>query len=243
MILGHIVDATGIPSNIANLDSFTRWAVFSQIPVELEREFTRDVFEPLFASWPSLNLAYWHVMLLIQPYTVGYSHQLNDPAGMTSKLATMLYSTAAPVSPFAHHFAVLATTNLFKVLTNDSQNKEAKRDLEGLWKGLKEGRILRGPSSGVQEDKKSSWNSALADLIGKKLQQCQQQHCQQQHVSSNETAIDRGGLQHLADAAVGESENLSGEKGKEAPATVPEADTAESGAGVKGMGYLNKLFA
>ena len=243
MILGHLVDATGVLSNITKRDSFTRWAVFSQIPVELEREYTRDVSEPLFTLWPSLDLAYWYILLLVQPYTVGYPHQLNNPAGMASKLATILCSSPTPIYPFAHHFAVLATINLFKALDNDSQNKDVKRALEDLWKGLKEGRIFPGPSGGVEDDKKPGWDSALADLIGKKLQQYQQQH-----VSSHETAIDRGGLQHLADAAVGESENLgggagAGGKGKEVPATVPEAEMAESNVGVAGMGYLRKLFA
>ena len=216
--------------------SYSRYIVSREILSDIER--FRENVEPFLSSWPFLNLAYWHIKLLMEPYTVEYVIYTGDKVSMAFKMTTILCSSTHPVSPLAHHFTALAVNTFLDSLATNDSNKDVKRALDDLWSGLEDGRILGGPS---QVDDKPGWAIAIQDAIGKKMQQLQQQ---QQAPGNIDTAIDRGGLQHLADAAVGESENMSngGEKGKEGVASVPEAEVAESAWGLIPLtGYLNSF--
>lgn len=172
----------------------------------------------------------------MEPYTVEYVIYTGDKLGMAFKMTTILCSNTHPISPLAHHFTALAANTFLDNLATNHSNKDVRRALDDLWSGLEDGRILARSS---QVDNKPGWATAIQDAIGKKMQHLQQQ---QQAPANNDTAIDRGGLQHLADAAVGESENMSngGEKGKEGAPSLLEAEVAVSGWGMAPVsGYLN----
>ena len=87
------------------------------------------------------------------------------------------------------------------------------RGLHDLADAVEKGRIL-SPHNPREEGSFVGWDNVVLERIGKRLHQMQhvpqlQQQQQQAGPKDAPSGIDRGGLQHLADLAVGESEGQS----------------------------------
>lgn len=201
----------------------------SGITSQLDR--FREYAEPMMASSPVLYLAYWHVKLVFeQYYMLGQVDNVGEITGIAFRLTNHLCSNPGPTSPLAYHFVALTAAALINAFTAINPNKDnIKRAMDDLWTGLEEGRIL--PRSSAAPDK-PGWGVAIQNAIAKKLAS----------TMTEATTIDRGGLQHLADAAVGESENLGGEKAKEGGASGGEVEVGEPSGREVTTGYFSAFF-
>ena len=118
-----------------------------------------------------------------------------DRLHLAHTIVDQLSSTPGVVSPLTHHFAGLAAITLAENMSDDYSGS-ALQKLRVMYAGY------------VEEDVESSkprphmtpWNAALSTFISKKLGENAAE-------TSNESGPSRGGLQHLADAAVGNSPN------------------------------------
>ena len=154
-------------------------------------------------------------------------------------MATML-SADNSFSPLTHHFAALSALTLTELLDVQKAQKDALGGLATLSQAIETGRII---SSAAVQEGAVGWDIVILEHIQKKVQHVQQQQQQQQSQAGNDSGstIDRGGLQHLADLAVGESEgaaSTTGEKIKEdagAGSAVAEIDWTV----LTSSGYLN----
>ena len=136
---------------------------------------------------------------------------LLDAASMTTTLLTS--KPSPPLSPLTHHFAALAVLILAQLADAKETREPALRGLHDLADAIEKGRIL-SPHTPREDGAFVGWDGVILDRIGKKLQQVlhappPQQVQQQAGAKDAATGIDRGGLQHLADLAVGESEGQS----------------------------------
>ncbi len=187
--------------------------------VHKDLELFGESAEPLFALSPFLHLAYLHVKIMFEKYLDPAGPNADEMVDLSLKVATILLSTTQPINPLAHHFVTLTVVVLLDGIAANNPNKDVKRALEDISAGIGNGRIF--PRSFHAQDK-PGWDVAIQNRIAKALQQHQQQA---PATTGTATAIDRGGLQHLADAAVGESENVGGMDGA---ADTPMAEVVES---------------
>lgn len=230
---------------------------------ELDR--FRESVDPLLPSYPVLHLAYWHVKTLVRCYThysISSTDDLLDAA--TASSAILISKPSPPPSPLTHHFATLAALVLSQLVDVKETRETAIRGLHELADAVEKGRIL-SPHNPREEAAFVSWDSLILERIGKKLHQSQlappqqQPHQPQAGPKDASTGIDHGGLQHLADLAVGESEGQSqsqsqiqgrsqsqGTNGEKAGQLEMEKRLAEGGAGedvnwaaLMRSGYLN----
>lgn len=180
---------------------------------ELDR--FRESLDPVLSSLPIVHLAYWHVKTLVRCYThasMSSTDDLLDAATMTTTILTN--KPSPPLSPLTHHFAALAVLTLSQLADMKESRVTALRGLHDLADAVEKGRIL-SPHTPREEGTFVGWDEVILDRITKKLHQVprapqqQQQHQQQKSAKDATTGIDRGGLQHLADLAVGESEGQS----------------------------------
>lgn len=222
IVLEHVMDGRwNLSRGIAG-----RWfRHITHYAIKQDLEKFHAYAEPMFTSSPFLYMAYLHVKLLAELYLS--ADQGTNSSEITStafKLTTQLCSTSGPISPLAYHFVALTVTALLDgVATKDSHIKHA---IDDLWTALENGRILPRYSAAQN---KPGWAVVIQDAIAKKLAS----------ITTEATAIDRGGLQHLADAAVGESENMGGEKGKEEGASGAEVEMKEPSRLKELVGYLS----
>ncbi|KAI9769092.1 MAG: Glucose-responsive transcription factor [Geoglossum simile] len=149
----------------------------------------RESIDSTIHSLNLVRLSYWHVKLLLKRHTA--ASEPYDLLGPAQRLASILNSPTTPITPLNHHFAALAALTLVEL----ADMPETK---EGAWKGIQDLHEALDKRRGflVREDG-VGWDSAVRDLILKKRQQ-------QQSGGSGPLSGNHGGLQHLADLAVGE---------------------------------------
>ncbi|KAI9834075.1 MAG: hypothetical protein M1819_003360 [Sarea resinae] len=212
-IVGHLASIFVAADDIMSPSSPSAPLIGKLLHGEIER--FRESVDALLPSLPLVHLSYWHVRLLTVRHTLtSEPHDLLAPA---LRMAAILDSPNTPVTPLNHHFAALTALTLAE-LADIPETKE------GAWNGIKDlvdaldmQRGYASPSAaGVgAEDALVAWgwDSAIRDLIVRKKTQVQQQGGGGPSSSSSAAALSnssssgasRGGLQHLADLAVGES--------------------------------------
>ena len=201
LVLGHISEIQlADPSPFDFPKSHHGSLVSHLLTGELDR--FRESVDTVLHSHPIVHLSYWHVKALVRCYTqtsISSTDELLDAVTVTTNI---LNSKINPPSPLTHHFVALAVLVLVQLAGVKETRENALRGLHDLADALEKGRILAPATRG---DGPAGWDSVIMERISKRLQQAQ--HAQQQQSGpSDATAIDRGGLQHLADLAVGESE-------------------------------------
>jgi hypothetical protein len=149
----------------------------------------RESIDSTIGSLNLVHLSYWHVKLLLKRHTP--ASEPYDLLGPAQRMASILNSPSASTTPLNHHFAALAALTLVEL----ADMPETK---DGAWKGIQDLHEALDKRRGfsVREDG-VGWDSAIRDLILKKRQQ-------QQSGGSGPLSGSHGGLQHLADLAVGE---------------------------------------
>lgn len=204
LTLGHISDALVYHSERTFVDRSSAAMLFRVLDGELER--VRESVENLFASVPFLHVSFLHIKLLLNRHALAHHFESDGVAGIALEVVALLCNDHCPVSPLTHHFASLAAAALVENAPTSEANDIFVRGLQDLRYWLEKD---SNPMSSAAESGRASWKTSIAQYIAVNLPRIQQR------LPSNGTPIDRGGLQHLADAAVGKAETMGGEKATE----------------------------
>lgn len=191
----------------------------------------RESVEHLFASVPFLHLSFLHVKLLLNRYTLANQFETDDVAGVALEMVAILCTDQCPTSPLTHHFATLSAAALVENAPKTDTGDIIVRALQDLRYWLEKD---SNPVSSSPDNGRPRWNTSIVNYITVNLQQIQQRF------PGNGTPIDRGGLQHLADAAVGKAETMGGEKGTEEGAKGSEGGNVDFAASMN-RGYLHLM--
>ena len=148
-----------------------------------ELDTFHDSARTAFQSSPNLHLAYLHVKLLADRHLETYTSNASNILNGVFQIVASLRQSQG-ICPLTHHWAGLAALTL----TDFLDDSNAGRALHDLRDGLQSGQIRQLSGS-------LPWDASIASFIVKK------------------TGSDRGGLEHLADAAVGKSKSDEGQEG------------------------------
>ncbi|KAH0545226.1 hypothetical protein FGG08_000680 [Glutinoglossum americanum] len=194
----------------------------------------RESIDSTISSMNLVHLSYWHVKLLLKRHTP--ASEPHDLLGPAQRIASILNSPSTPITPLNHHFAALAVLTLVEL----ADMPETK---DGAWKGIQDLHEALDKRRGffVREDG-VGWDSAVRDLILKKRQQ-------QQSGGSGPLSVSHGGLQHLADLAVGDRGSAStapssggaGSQGGPPPERTPSSPAVFDPTALTRYGYLTAL--
>ncbi|KAM0723795.1 hypothetical protein Q7P37_000785 [Cladosporium fusiforme] len=187
-IIGHlasILTTTKTPSTDVMAPSNPASALLGlTLAGEIDR--FRESVESVWGSLNLVHLSYHHCHLLIKRL-----NPITEPVELIEhavKVATVLNSRLTPVTPLNHHFGALAAMTLCELCDIPKVRAEALRGLDHMVECLGEGRGLAG------KQESEGWDGAIRELVVKKKERMLAQG-----------GADGGGLQGLADAAVGGS--------------------------------------
>lgn len=151
-------------------------------------ERLRESIEPMFPTSPMTRLAYLHVRILTEWYWAGDRAGSEDINGMALEMVDLLCAAQYPMNPLIQHFASLAAIILKESLRYPA-NEVAYRKLDELRIWAEKGGRL-------------GWEPTLLQfLTGASAPNQRQAH---EMMPTDQDSINRGGLQFLANAAVGE---------------------------------------
>lgn len=256
-ILGHLAELFVAPTDLMAPSSSSSSLINKLLAGEMER--FRESVDSIIGSLSTVHLAYWHIRLLMKRHSP--SSEPVDLLGPAEIIARILNSDSVPLTPLSHHFAALAAQTLVELVDIPDCRDAAWQGIRELQDALNLSHYPRG------DETRAGWLATIRELLASKSQQQKQQ--QPPGASSggerSSAVPNQGSLQHLADLAVGESENgVSGlasstsahagagggaETGQQegpppqkSPTSVPEADSSDF-AGLTRMGYLTALSA
>lgn len=181
----------------------------------------RESVEPMFASWPLVHLSFLQAKLMMKRHP---SCSPEEIFTLALNIVFVLCAEQNSKTPLIHHFAGLAAVALVEGLQIAKTNDAALRGLQDLrfW--------LEKSQSG-----NANWEAIIANYIASKVP------ASQQPPPSNGTPIDRGGLQHLADAAVGETEAANGDRAADEAPRAAETEVTGDWTTVPVKGYMRIL--
>lgn len=162
-----------------------------------ELDLFRESMTQHFKKMPSVYMAFLHVQHFSD--RILYTHEpkvdamIPDALQIVSVLKT---KKGFHYSPLIHHITALAAITLAET-TDPQELPKTTAALQDLRSGL-------DAASFRYSNAKTAWDSAISSFITKKLESGPQ-------LSNTDAASDRGGLEHLADAAVGKSKAANGE--------------------------------
>ena len=159
-----------------------------------------------FPTLHHLRLAYLHVQLLADRYLELNMSHTNRVVNAAFEIVSLLQrKDAESVSPLTHHWAALTAMTLVECMERMG-NRESIMALHDLQERISTGQ-LRSLESGQIEA--TAWDNAISTYITKKLEQ--------RSAQGPDHDNGRGGLEHLADAAVSKSKSVQdGQAGDEA---------------------------
>lgn len=219
LTIGHIVEELLDPLSSPTIDLPSEQLVIRLLNGEMDR--FRESVEDMFLTWPLVHLPFLHAKLLIK------RRPTSDPdeiIALALNIISVLCADQNPKTPLFHHFAGQATVALIEASQSTKNNELALRGLQDLrfW--------LDKNQSG-----NPNWDAIITSYIATKAPGSQPAP------PSNGTPIDRGGLQHLADAAVGETEAASGDRDAEDGPRTAETEVAAEWNGGPVKGYMRIL--
>lgn len=145
-----------------------------------------------FRQTPHVYLAFAHLKLLTLRLP-GFPNSIaTERLDLAHTIVDQLGSATDGVRPLTHHFAGLAAITLSEDLSND-QSVAALQKLRAI---LDSGYVRDDIESSKSRPHKTIWNAPISSFITKKLGDGVPH-------SVDDVGNARGGLQHLADAAVG----------------------------------------
>ncbi|KAI9805989.1 MAG: Glucose-responsive transcription factor [Phylliscum demangeonii] len=189
-------------------------------------------------SSTTLQLAYLHVTLL-----VAHSKPTTEPSEMLSwcvQMTNLLRSSSTPITPLHHHFASMAAATLIGLADVAETSEDALSALSAVREALDRWRIVMPPHG-----EGSGWEGVIRELVLRKQPRQQTQQHPQQEQTAHAAENPQGGLQHLADLAVGgtgsgapSAVNGHAAEPTSPPSSSPELDLAV----VMKRGYLSMLL-
>ena len=142
----------------------------------------------------------WSHLVLLSSQLPGFSNYTASQASDTAHaIIVQLSSSTSDLRPLNHHFAGLAAITLAEDMDKD-KSVASLQQLRGV---LDTGYIREDIESGNSRPHKTIWNAPISSFIAKKLGDSDAQ-------TVNEPGSSHGGLQHLADAAVGNGPSEEG---------------------------------
>ena len=149
-----------------------------------------------FRQMPHAYLAFAHLKLLSLRLPGFPDSIASERLDLAHSIADHLNTSTGVVRPLAHHFAGLAAITFAENMSND----QFIPILQKLRSILDTGYVREDIESSKSRPLKTTWNAPISSFISKKLGDSDSQ-------TANEAGSSRGGLQHLADAAVGNGPN------------------------------------
>ena len=225
-ILGHVAEVFISASNDNDSDHLVISSASKARPLlgmilhgELER--FREGVDSVMNSSAVIQLAYWHVKLLIKyiaPHPEPY--ELFTPVQQMANILCSLGSNgssgpavaAAGVTPLRHHFAALAAITLTELADLPETKEGAWASIHALLQTMEQRRGM------VPDGRLTAWDVLVRDLLVNKLEATVAANnagiskttttttitTKTKKANEAKSATDQGGLQHLADLAVGE---------------------------------------
>jgi hypothetical protein len=186
-IIGHIAEVFVSADDVMAPNRSSPPLVGKLLNGEIDR--FRESIDSTISSLNLVHLSYWHVKLLLKRHTP--ASEPYDLLGPAQRMASILNSPSTVITPLNHHFAALAALTLVELADMPETKDGAWKGIQDLYEALDKRRGFSVREDGV------GWDSAIKDLILKKRQQ-------RQSGGSGPLSGSHGGLQHLADLAVGE---------------------------------------
>ena len=222
-ILGHVAEVFISATNDNDSDhlmissaSKTRPLLGMILHGELER--FREGVDSVMNSSAVIQLAYWHVKLLIKhiaPHPEPF--ELFTPVQQMANILCSLSSSgsdgavaAAGVTPLRHHFAALAAITLTELADLPETKEGAWASIHALLQTIEQRRET------VPDELPTTWDVLIRDLLINKLEATvtattagnsnttTTTTAKTKKADEPKSATNQGGLQHLADLAVGE---------------------------------------
>lgn len=150
----------------------------------------------MFRQTPHVYLAFAHLKLLSLRLP-GFADSIaSERLDLAHSITDELSSSTGGLRPLTHHFAGLAAITLAESMDSE----QSVNTLQKLRAILDTGYVHDDVESSKSRPHKTIWNAPISTFISKKLGDGAPQ-------TTNDPNISRGGLQHLADAAVGNGSN------------------------------------
>lgn len=149
-----------------------------------------------FRQMPHAYLAFAHLKLLSLRLPGFPDSIASERLDLAHSIADHLNTSTGVVRPLTHHFAGLAAIAFAENMSND----QFITILQKLRSVLDTGYVREDIESSKSRPLKTTWNAPISSFISKKLGDSDAQ-------TANDAGSSHGGLQHLADAAVGNGPN------------------------------------
>ena len=149
-----------------------------------------------FRQEPQVFLAFAHLKLLSLRLPGYPDSTASERLDLAHSIADRLATSTSSVQPLIHHFAGLAAI----ISAENNSSEESMTILQKLRAILDAGYSREDIESSKSRLHKTVWSGPISSFISKKLGDGNPQ-------TGNDGGSSRGGLQHLADAAVGNGPN------------------------------------
>ena len=149
-----------------------------------------------FRQVPHIFLAFAHLKLLSLRLPGFPDSIASERLDLAHSIADHLATSTGSMQPLTHHFAGLAAI----ISAEHMSNEQSVTILQKLRAALDAGYSREDIESSKSRSHKTIWNAPISSFISKKLGDSNAQ-------TGNDGGSSRGGLQHLADAAVGNDPN------------------------------------
>lgn len=220
LALGNLVDSVLHGETSMGANSISGRRISDALLMGLER--LRESIDGIFPTSPLTRLAYLHVRILTEWYWAGDRAGSEDISGMVLEMVHLLCTAQYALNPLNQHFASLAAIILKESLRYPA-NEVAFRKLDELRLWTEKGGRL-------------GWEPALLQFLTGALSSPTTTTIQsQQRVvphdilpTTDQDSINRGGLQFLANAAVGEPNTSTSTSGlpREETVRAPSRDAS-----------------
>ena len=203
--MGHIANEFLCHPQLVPTDYPSATVVSRLLNGELER--FRESTEPTFHMIPVVHLAYVHARIMFERHAFGYASR-SGIIRLALDCVALLCADKCSRTPLIRHFASLAALTLVEALSTTKNNDSAVQGLQSLCYWLEN--RWNGPKA-TADASSGSWAVPVVKYIRSNLTRVHKP------ITSSESPVDRGGLQHLADAAVGDTDTVNGNR-------IPEDD-------------------
>ena len=186
------------------------------ISIQGELDRFRESVDKSISHAAVVQMAYWHTRLLVVRLHPSSSPQ--DLILPAQRVATLLNQAGnASFSPLSQHFAVLASVTLVELVALPETREDAIQGIEELGSALASLKSEASTTGAAGNGFEDGWCSSVLELLAKRKAQ-----------TSTDGQGPSLGLQHLADAAVGERSGEDGTAGVNGAASAPTTAAMQS---------------
>ncbi|KAI9756210.1 MAG: transcriptional repressor general negative regulator of transcription subunit 4 [Chaenotheca gracillima] len=187
LVIGHVAEVCLNP-DAATPKSTSAPLLGRLLAGELDR--FRESIDANLPTLPIVHLAYLHVSALVKRFTSPTNpHEILEPV---ETLVAALSASLIHTTPLSHHFSALTALTLAELSDVPETKELALKSLHAFHDTLQ-----HGAPEDPNPAENISWHTAIRDIVARKLHNAAAP-------STATTTTNQGGLQRLADLAVGE---------------------------------------